>query len=318
MEEKEKELLLIALGGNALVESGKKGTISDHLRSIQNTCDELIPLFEKDYDIVITHGNGPQVGNILIQNEETAEKVPSMPLDVCVAESQGEIGYLLQQTLKNKFKDKNIKKDVVTLITQVMVDKNDIAFEKPSKPVGPYYTQEQAQSIIKHKKWTMHEDPSGKGFRRVVPSPKPAHILETRVIRQLLLLDQIPIAVGGGGIPVYMSKDDSIIGVEAVIDKDLASAQLAIEIKADKFIILTNVKQCYLNYKKRTQVPIFDMNLDEAHTYLDQGQFSSGSMGPKVQAAIEYITNGGKEAYITDIKNIQAAIDKESGTFIHH
>jgi carbamate kinase len=318
MEQQEKELLLIALGGNALVETGKKGNVNDHLKTLEITCDKLLPLFEKDYDIVLTHGNGPQVGNILIQNEETADRVPSMPLDVCVAESQGEIGYLLQQTLKNKFKQKNIKKDVVTIITQVLVDKNDIAFEKPSKPVGPYYTYEQAQSFIKHKKWTIHEDPSGKGFRRVVPSPKPTHILETRIIRQLLLLDQVPISVGGGGIPVYITDDGLTKGVEAVIDKDLASAQLAIDIKADKFIILTNVKQCYLNYKKKTQIPIKEMNLDEAHTYLEQGQFSSGSMGPKVQAAIEYITNGGGAAFITDIENVQSAIEKESGTFIHH
>lgn len=318
MAEKEKELLLIALGGNALIETGKKGTASEHIKTISHTCEKLLPLFEKDYDIALTHGNGPQIGNILIQNEETTERVPSMPLDVCVAESQGEIGYLLQQTLKNKLREKEIRKDVVTLITQVMVDINDIAFEKPTKPVGPYYSQEQAKFMIKHKKWTMHEDPSGKGFRRVVPSPKPIHILETRVIRQLLLLDQIPIAVGGGGVPVCLTKNGNIMGVEAVIDKDLASAQLAIDIKADKFIILTNVKQCYLNYKKRTQLPIKEMNLDEALTYLEQGQFSSGSMGPKVQAAIDYITNSGKEAYITDIENVLRAIEKEAGTFIYH
>jgi carbamate kinase len=318
MNSHEKELLLVALGGNALVKSGKKGTLKDHLDTIEMTCDKLLPLFLLDYDIVITHGNGPQVGNILIQNEETANKVPSMPLDVCVAESQGEIGYLLQQTLKNKLKQNNIKKDVVTIITQVLVNKNDIAFEKPTKPVGPYYDQEHAKKLIKYKKWILQRDPSGKGFRRVVPSPKPSHIIETRVIRQLLMVDQVPIAVGGGGIPVFTDNNGSLRGVEAVIDKDLASAKLAIEIKADKFIIITNVKQCYLNFRKKTQLEIREMNLDEANTYLEQGQFSAGSMGPKVLAAAEYILNGGKEAFITDIESIQLAIKKEAGTYIHH
>lgn len=314
----QKELLVIALGGNALVDSKSKGTLEDHLKNIEITSRMLIPLFEKDYDIVLTHGNGPQVGNILIQNEESTHKVPSMPLDVCVAESQGEIGYLIQKALKNLFHIKGIKKDVVTLVTQVLVDKNDIAFEKPSKPVGPYYSQMHAQELIKEKKWTMHEDPAGKGFRRVVASPKPLAVLETRIIHQLLFLNQVPIAVGGGGIPVCIDENGAYSGIEAVIDKDLASARLAIDLKADKFIILTNVPYCYLNYKKNSQIALKEMNLDEANTYLEQGQFSSGSMGPKVMAAVDYITNGGSEAYITDIENILPAIEKEKGTFIHH
>ncbi len=313
-----KELLVIALGGNALSDSSSKGSAEDHLKSINTTVKMLLPLFDSDYDIVLTHGNGPQVGNILIQNEETSSKVPSMPLDVCVAESQGEIGYLLQQSLKNIFKKENIKKDAVTLITQVLVDKNDPAFEKPAKPVGPYYKYEQAQKMIKEKDWIMHEDPAGKGFRRVVPSPKPITVLETRIIHQLLFLNQIPIAVGGGGIPVYMNEDGSYSGVEAVIDKDLASARLAIDLKADKFIILTNVPYCYLNFRKPSQIELREMNLDEANTYLEQGQFSSGSMGPKVLAAVDYLINGGKEAYITNIENISHALVKETGTFLHH
>jgi carbamate kinase len=314
----QKELLVIALGGNALVDAKSKGSVEDHIKNIEITSKMLLPLFEEDYDIVLTHGNGPQVGNILIQNEETAEKVPPMPLDVCVAESQGEIGYLIQQALKNMLRKKGIKKDVVTLVTQVVVDRKDPAFEKPTKPVGPYYTQEHARKLIKSKKWKMHEDPGGKGFRRVVASPKPIAVLETRIILQLLLLNQIPIAAGGGGIPVFLKKDGSYIGIEAVIDKDLASARLAIDLKADKFIILTNVPYCYLNFKKKSQIVLREMNLDEAHTYLEQGQFSSGSMGPKVMAAVDYITNGGKEAFITNIENVIQAIEKETGTFIHH
>lgn len=313
-----KELLVIALGGNALIEDGKKGSADDHLNSIYKTFEKLLPLFEMDYDIVISHGNGPQVGNILIQNEESASKVPPMPLDVCVAESQGEIGYFLQQTLGNLFLHKKIKKEIATIVTGVLVDKKDQAFEKPSKPVGPYYDQAAAQELIKSKKWTMHEDPSGKGFRRVVPSPKPIHIIETRIIQQMLLLGNVPIAVGGGGIPVVLNKKNQYEGVEAVIDKDLASAQLAIDLKADKFIILTNVDNCFLNYKKSSQTSLREMNLDEANTYLEQGHFSSGSMGPKVQAVVEYITNGGKEAFITSINKAVLALKHEAGTRIHH
>jgi len=313
-----KELLVIALGGNALVEDGKIGTAEDHFRSVQKTFEKLLPLFTMDYDIVISHGNGPQVGNILIQNEETSSKVPAMPLDVCVAQSQGEIGFFLQQSLSNIFQQRGIKKEIVTLITRVLVDKNDIAFEKPTKPVGTYYTYENAQSLIKTKRWKMSEDPSGKGYRRVVPSPKPIHIVETRIIQQMLLLGNVPIAVGGGGIPVILNKRHLYEGVEAVIDKDLASAQLAIDLKADKFIILTNVDHCYLNYKKPSQTILREMNLDEANTYLEQGQFSSGSMGPKVQAVVEYLTNGGKEAFITSIERTVKALRKESGTYIHH
>ena len=318
MSSDKKELLVIALGGNALIDSGSKGTLEDHLKNIDVTSRMLLPLFEEDYDIVLTHGNGPQVGNILIQNEETSPKVPPMPLDVCVAQSQGEIGYLLQQSLKNLFREKGIKKDVVTLVTQVLVDKKDLAFEKPTKPVGPYYSYEQAQEHIKTKKWTMHEDPAGKGFRRVVASPKPKAVLETRIIHQLLFLNQIPIAAGGGGIPVCTGENGSYEGIEAVIDKDLASARLAIDLKADKFIILTNVPYCYLNFKKESQTILKEMNLDEANTYLEQGQFSSGSMGPKVMAAVDYILNGGKEAYITDIENVHSALERETGTYIHH
>ena len=313
-----KELLVIALGGNALVEHGKKGTASDHYESIEKTSKKLLPLFESDYDIVITHGNGPQVGNILIQNEETTLKVPSMPLDVCVAESQGEIGFFLQQIFSNLFHSHKVKKDIVTIVTRVLVDQKDHAFEKPTKPVGPYYDYKNAQTKIKNNKWKMSEDPSGKGFRRVVASPKPIHIVETRLIHQLLLLGNIPIAVGGGGIPVILNKKGHYEGVEAVIDKDLASSQLAIDLKADKFIVLTNVDNCFLNFKKKSQVEIRDMNLDEANTYLEQGQFSAGSMGPKVIAAIDYLTNGGREAYITSIEKVAMALNKESGTFIHH
>jgi carbamate kinase len=313
-----KGLILIALGGNALSDSNSKGSADDHIKSIEVTAHHLYPVFMSSFDVILTHGNGPQVGNILIQNEATHGLVPSMPLDVCVAESQGEIGYMLQRIFKNVFKKFGIEKNIVTVVSQTLVDSNDQAFEKPTKPIGPYYSKTEAVKLINEKGWIMHEDPSGKGFRRVVPSPKPIRIIESRIIQQLLLMNNIPIAVGGGGIPVLMDNEGNINGVEAVIDKDLASAQLAIDLKADKFLILTNVSNCFLNFKKSSQIKIDEMNLDEAQTYMEQGQFSSGSMGPKVQAAIEYLINGGKEAFITNIENILPALNRNAGTYIHH
>jgi carbamate kinase len=313
-----KELLVIALGGNALIQDGSKGSVEDHLSVIEQTSKLLLPLFKRDYDIVLTHGNGPQVGNILIQNDEASIKVPPMPLDVCVGKSQGEIGYFLQKAIQNLFYHNSINRGIFTVISQVLVDKKDAAFENPSKPVGQYYNSDQSRKLINEKKWIMQEDPSGKGFRRVVPSPKPIRILETRFIQQMIYQNNIPIAVGGGGIPVCHDNNGNIIGVEAVIDKDLASAQLSIDIKADKFIILTNVSNVYLNFKKKSQLKINDLNLDEANTYHEQGQFSAGSMGPKVQAVIEFLTNGGKEAFITNIENLLPALEYRAGTFIHH
>jgi len=297
---------------------GKKGTAADHFSALEKTAQMLLPLFESDYDIVLTHGNGPQVGNILMQNEQAAPRIPSMPLDVCVAESQGAIGYFLQQSLSNLFLANKIRREVVTIVTRVAVDSKDPAFENPTKPVGPYYDLNQATQLIRQKKWKMSEDPSGKGFRRVVASPAPLRIVESRLIHQLLVLGNVPIAVGGGGIPVIQDENNQLLGVEAVIDKDSASSRLAIDLKADKFMILTNVDNCFLNFRKKSQAILRDMNLDEANTYLSQGQFSSGSMGPKVSAAIDYLTNGGNEAYITSIEQIVPALMKNAGTFLHH
>lgn len=312
-----KELLVIALGGNALIEEGSSGTFQDHKLSVKKTCQSLLPLFQSEYDIVLTHGNGPQVGNIIMQNEDLSKQVPPMPVDVCVAESQGEIGYFIQQELKNLFLKNNIKKEIITLITQVLVDSNDIAFEKPSKPIGPFYDKLTTQKLRKEKGYTFHADASGNKYRRVIASPKPIKIIECRIIQQLLLAGNITVAVGGGGVPVRLDNDE-FLGVEAVIDKDLASARLAIDLKADKLIILTNVSNCYLNYKSDSQLKIKEMNLDEAQTYYEQGQFSSGSMGPKVLASIEYLLNGGNEVFISDSNDILRTLNYEKGTFIHH
>jgi carbamate kinase len=313
-----KQLLVIALGGNALLDSKSKGTIEERERAADVTSEQLIPLFKSEhFHVILTHGNGPQVGNLLIQQEEAVSKVPPMPLDVCVAETQGEIGYIMQKAMQNTFYRHDITKTTMTLLTQVLVDENDHAFEKLSKPVGPYYTLEQTRAILAHKDWKFKEDPGGKGYRRVVASPKPIKILQTGIIKDLTEQGYIVISVGGGGIPVYYNRKNELAGVEAVIDKDLASSQLAIDLKADLFVILTNVEQCYINFNKPNEIKLRDLNLDEAQTYFDQGHFSAGSMGPKVQSAIEFVQNTGNSALITNIENLMQAIEGKAGTLIH-
>jgi len=314
--ENKRELLVVALGGNALLDSHHKGTIEGKITAASLTAEQLLPLLSADYSIILTHGNGPQVGNLLIQNDEAASHIPPMPLDVCVAETQGEIGYILQTALQNIARKKSIRRSPVTIMTQVLVDKDDPAFETPAKPVGPFYALDRTREIIKEKKWQVMQDPAGRGYRRVVPSPIPRKILQSNLIRELVAQGYIVIAVGGGGIPVYVDGTGNLLGIEAVIDKDLASAQLAIDLKADRLIILTNIDACYLDFKKEHQTAIREMNLDEANTYLLQGHFSSGSMGPKVTAAVEYITNTGKEALITRLENLADALEGRAGTVI--
>jgi len=317
MEEK-KELIIVALGGNALLDSKSKGTIEEREAAAAITAEQLLPLFQNTkYEVILTHGNGPQVGNLLIQNEEGASKVPPMPLDVCVAETQGEIGFILQKAMQNTFSKHGMKNVTLTLLTQVLVDENDPAFSELTKPVGPYYTKEQTIEILKTKDWKFKEDPAGKGFRRVVASPRPIKIMQAGIISDLVSRNYSVIAVGGGGIPVWISEENEIRGMEAVIDKDLASSQLAIDLKADKLIILTNVENCYINFKKPNQIILRDLNLDEAQTYFDQGHFSAGSMGPKVQAALEFVQNTGNTAIITSIEKLNEALEGSAGTIIH-
>jgi len=315
--ESKKELLVLALGGNALLDSHHKGTIEEKITAASATAEQLLPLLSSDYRLILTHGNGPQVGNLLIQNEDAASHVPPMPLDVCVAETQGEIGYILQTAIQNIARENNIRKSPVTIMTQVLVDQDDPAFETPAKPVGPFYALEKTRQIIQEKKWKFKEDPAGKGYRRVVPSPVPRKVVQAKLIQELVAQGYIVIAVGGGGIPVYVDGTGKLLGIEAVIDKDLASAQLAIDLEADRLIILTNIDACYLDFKRENQTALREMNLDEANTYLMQGHFSSGSMGPKVAAAVEYITHTGKEALITSIENLADALEGRGGTVIH-
>jgi carbamate kinase len=256
-----------------------------------------------DYNIVITHGNGPQVGNILLRNEAgyNEYKIPRMPLDICVADSQGGIGYMIERQLKNILIDNKIRKNVITLVTQVVVDIEDPAFKEPTKPVGAFYLKEEAELLSKSNPSLIFKQDAGKrGWRRVVPSPEPKEILNKRIIKDLTKCGNIVIAAGGGGVPVYRDKNNNLKGIEAVIDKDLASALLAREIGAEAFFILTDVPNVYINFKKPGQKKLEKITVKEAEDYYNKGEFAAGSMGPKILAAIDFVKHGGGETIITE------------------
>ncbi|MCD6414678.1 MAG: carbamate kinase [Candidatus Diapherotrites archaeon] len=292
--------IVIGLGGNALIKPGEEGTAKQQLRNIGDTVKQICKLVEEGHKIILTHGNGPQVGAILIQQEEARRKVPPMPLDVCVAQSQGEIGYMLQQTFAGRS-----DKSVVTVVTQVLVDGKDPAFKKPTKPIGPAYT-EPIKGIPMVK--------THKGYRRVVPSPDPKDIIEKSVIHDLID-NHIVVACGGGGIPV-VKKGTKLKGVEAVIDKDLAGEKLAEEVNAELFVILTDVDYVYLDYGKPSQKPVKVLSLKDAKRYMKEGQFPAGSMGPKVKAAIRFLEWGGEAVIITSINSLHKAMKGHAGTVI--
>ncbi len=306
--------VVLAVGGNALLRPGDKGTVEEQMLRARETAENIYPLFEK-FRVVVTHGNGPQVGAILLQNETAKDVVPPMPLDVCGAMSQGQIGYMLGQSFQNVLEEKGIDKNIVTVLTRVVVDENDLAFKNPTKPIGPFYTEEEAKKLAKEKGWCVIED-SGRGWRRVVPSPMPLEIVEKDVIRMLLDNGFIAIAVGGGGIPV-IKRNNELVGVEGVIDKDLASAVLARDIGADMLIILTSVEKVYLNFGTPQQRGIDQMDVEEAKKYMQEGHFKKGSMYPKILASTIYLESGGKEVLITSPEKVQEALDGETGTWIY-
>ncbi len=297
-----KKTAVVALGGNALLRGNEIGTIQQQEKNTYDTCINLLNLIKNDYNIVITHGNGPQVGNIMLRNEAGYNnyKIPKMPLDICVADSQGGIGYMIERQVVNLFKEYKIKKNVVTLVTQVLVDKDDPAFQNPSKPVGAFYLKEEADLLARVNNFVFKEDPRKRGWRRVVPSPKPQDILNKKIVKDLVSKGNIVIASGGGGVPVYLNGDKKLYGVEAVIDKDLASALLANEIGAEAFYILTDVPKVYIRFNKPDQRALDVITVDEAQKYYDDGEFAAGSMGPKILAAISFVKNGGKETVITE------------------
>lgn len=306
--------LVIAIGGNAIQPAGGGSTADSQRRKIEETCAKLADLVQAGYSFVLTHGNGPQVGNILLQNEETRQLVPAMPLDVCGAESQAQIGYLLAQALRNEFAKRRIERAVACLVTQTLVDANDPAFAKPTKPIGPYYTREADLIVKRAKGWKLVSDPRG-GWRRVVPSPQPIDIIEKDTILKLVGDGDgsVVICAGGGGIPV-IRKEGKLAGVEAVIDKDLAAAVLAKVIGWKTLVIATDVEKVALDYGKPSQRFLDNMTLAEAKTHLAEGQFPAGSMGPKVLAAIQFLESGGERAVITDLEHLTSAVDHKGGT----
>jgi carbamate kinase len=310
-----RKIALIAFGGNAILASKQRGLQSEQEKNAQKAAALMIHVIKKGYDLILVHGNGPQVGNILIQMEEAINKIPPFSLEVCDAMTEGSMGYMLEKALINELRKNSLDKDVATLITQVIVDKDDPAFDKPTKPVGPFYSQYRAKMLTREKKWNMVED-AGRGYRKVVPSPKPIDVVPKHVLNDLVHSGKIVIAAGGGGIPVIINSRGLFQGVEAVIDKDYAASLIAREVKADLFIILTEVPRVYLNFGKQNEKPIRTMTIAEAKKYNKEGHFPPGSMKPKINAAIEYIEDGGKEVLITSAAHLKAALINRSGTKI--
>jgi carbamate kinase len=306
------KLALIAIGGNSIIKSGQRGTIDEQFENIEETCRSIVQLVLRGYRVVITHGNGPQVGAQLLRSELAAHQVYTHPLDVCVADTQGSMGYMIQNSLQRALDDNNRNDEVGSVVTQVVVDEDDPAFKNPTKPVGPFYTEEQAREKTEKFGWQMVED-AARGYRRVVPSPIPKEIVEYRMIKAAVEDNIIVIAVGGGGVPVVRRKD-RLYGIEAVIDKDRASSILARSLGADLFIIPTDAEKVYLNFKKANQQALDRVTLDEAKRYLKDGHFPPGNMGPKIEAVIGFIEGGGEHAIITTPELLGRAVDGETGT----
>ncbi len=307
-----KKLITVALGGNALLQYGQKGTLEEQLANARKTSKQMVELIRRGYNLVVTHGNGPQVGAILLQQEAGASQVPPMPLHTCGAMSQGLIGYMIQQSLINELRAAGINKPVATVITQVLVDRNDKAFQNLTKFIGPWYPED----IAKEKEklgWIMKYD-LGKGWRRVVPSPDPIAQVEIEAIRKMVNAGILVIASGGGGIPVI--DRDELEGMDAVIDKDLAGERLATSLGSDIYIILTDIEKVAINFKKPNQEYIDVMALEEAKTYYNEGHFPPGNMGPKVKAAMRFVERTGNIAIITSINRVIEALEGKTGTRI--
>jgi len=308
--------IVIALGGNAILKAHQKGIVEEQLENIRLTWGQILEMIAEGHKIIITHGNGPQVGNLLIQQEEAHSKVPAMPMDVCGAMSQGEIGYMLEQVLHNLLLANGIHRDILTVITQVLVDSEDPGFKNPTKPVGPFYDAETKERYEREKNYIIKEVKPGNSrpFRRVVPSPNPLRILEAKALKRLVDAGIIIIASGGGGIPVAMDSEGNYHGVEAVIDKDLAGEKLAEAVIADLLLILTDVEKVFLNFSTPRQKALDLVPLEKAKAYQREGHFSPGSMGPKVEACTWFLEFGGERAIITSLDKASSALEGKSGT----
>jgi len=309
------ETIVVALGGNAILQPGQKGTAAEQRENIAQTAGAIVSLVEMGHRVIVTHGNGPQVGNILLQNEAGAVQVPAMPLDICGAESQGLIGYMISQALRNELRARGLRPSVASVITQVVVDPADPAFLSPTKLVGPFYPEDQARALAEEHGWILKEVRPGQ-WRRVVPSPDPIRIVEKEEIRTLAEAGTIVIASGGGGIPVTEGPEGVLRGVEAVIDKDLAGQRLAADVGADVLAIFTDVDRVALAYGTPEQVFLNRMTLAEARRYLAEDQFPPGSMGPKVEAVIRFLEGGGKQALIASIRQAADALAGRAGTTV--
>ncbi|HOR60473.1 MAG TPA: carbamate kinase [Bacteroidales bacterium] len=301
------KLAVVAFGGNALLRAGQKGRVEEQAANVYTTCESLLNLVKNGYNLVVSHGNGPQVGNILLQVNagEKLYNIPEMPLDICGAYSQGFIGYLIEQQFKNVLVKNGLDKNIITLVTQVLVDENDKAFQNPTKPIGPYYTEEEKDALkLKNPQDSFAKDPKGKGWRKIVASPKPIDISNKEIIERLSREGNIVVAVGGGGIPVFYPEKGRLQGIDAVIDKDLASSMLAVYINADEFYILTDVPKVCLNFNTASEKRLDTITVSEAKQYLEQGHFTEGSMAPKIRAALNFVENGGKVCIITEASQL--------------
>ena len=305
--------LVIAIGGNSLITNAQHMSVPDQYAAVVKTVDHIADLLERRHRIVITHGNGPQVGFILLRSEHSRGLLHQVPLDSIVADTQGALGYQIQQALENEFRRRGLKQSVATVVTQTLVDRDDAAFASPAKPIGEFYTREQAEERMRVEKWTMMED-AGRGWRRVVASPIPVRIIESGVIRHLVKDGYVVIAAGGGGIPVVVDEKGILSGVAAVIDKDLASAVLAGEIGADMLVISTAVEKVCLNFGTPGQRALDSMTVAEARRYMAEGHFKPGSMLPKIEACVQFVTDSGREALITCPEALPTALDGHTGT----
>ena len=311
------EKIVVALGGNALQSGKSEATAEAQLAVVKETCERIADLSEKGYEVAVVHGNGPQVGRILLASETAKDVTPAMPFDVCGAMSQGYIGYHLQQALRFALAKRGKNIPVVTLLTQMVVDQKDPAFQNPTKPIGPFYSEAEAKELAETKGYSMKED-AGRGWRRVVASPKPVSIIELETIRCLLDNGVIVIAAGGGGIPVVRDENGFLKGKEAVIDKDLAAAMLAKDLNADMFVISTAVPKVCLNYGKSNEKKLDSITTDEAREYINEGHFAPGSMLPKIQALVDFVDTTGNIGIVTDPEHLYDAVYGEQGTKIQN
>lgn len=309
------KLAVVAFGGNALLRPEDRGTQEEQIARAKQAARWLAEIVRHDYKLLVVHGNGPQVGNILVQAEEASTKIPPQSLDVCVAQTEGSIGFMLQQAIRNRLESIGLGGEVATVLTEVEVDANDPAFKRPTKPIGPFFTRYRAEALERDLGWTMRED-AGRGWRHVVPSPRPLRILNVNTIARMLETAPVVIAAGGGGIPVVKGRDGQWRGIEAVIDKDYASALLAANLRADLFIVLTGVPKVAIDFNQPTQKFVSRMTVAEAEKHMADGQFPAGSMGPKIDASIQFVRASGRNVLITDVEVLREALVGQDGTLI--